>query len=69
MPKIRTHKATSKRFRVTGSGKVKRTVQGKSHFRRNKPQRKINELDKAVVVEDKSVAKRVMALAPWLNKK
>lgn len=34
MGKIKTHKATSKRFKVTGSGKLMRTRQGKSHFRR-----------------------------------
>jgi len=39
MPKLKTHKATSKRFKVTGSGKVMRTHQGKSHFRRKKPGR------------------------------
>ena len=34
--KIKTHKATSKRFRLTGSGKLVRTKGGKSHFRRRR---------------------------------
>ncbi len=32
--KIKTHKATAKRFRVTGTGKLMRTKIGKSHLRR-----------------------------------
>ena len=38
MPKLKTHKATSKRFRLTkgGKGKLMRTKQGKSHLRRKK---------------------------------
>ncbi|HSK87101.1 MAG TPA: bL35 family ribosomal protein, partial [Anaerolineales bacterium] len=32
--KLKTHKATSKRFRLTGSGKLVRTKGGKSHLRR-----------------------------------
>ena len=32
--KLKTHKATSKRFRLTGSGILVRTKGGKSHLRR-----------------------------------
>ena len=32
--KLKTHKATSKRFSVTGSGKIVRTKGGKAHLRR-----------------------------------
>ncbi len=37
--KLKTHKATSKRFRLTGSGKVVRTKGGKSHLRRRTSKR------------------------------
>ena len=37
--KLKTHKATSKRFRLTGSGKVMRTKGGKSHLRRRTSKR------------------------------
>ena len=37
--KLKTHKATSKRFRTTGSGKIVRTKGGKSHLRRNRSKR------------------------------
>ena len=39
MPKIKTHKATSKRFKYTGSGKLMRTKIGKSHLRRRTSKR------------------------------
>jgi len=39
MPKIKTHKATAKRFKVTGRGKLRRTKQRRSHLRRKKSNR------------------------------
>jgi len=36
VPKIKTNKTASKRFHITGSGKILRTRGGKSHLRRNK---------------------------------
>ena len=37
--KLKTHKATSKRFRLTGSGVLVRTKGGKSHLRRRTSKR------------------------------
>ena len=37
--KMKTHKATSKRFRLTGSGVLVRTKGGKSHLRRRTSKR------------------------------
>ena len=37
--KLKTYKAASKRFRMTGSGKIVRTKGGKSHLRRRKSKR------------------------------
>ncbi|MBU6361903.1 MAG: 50S ribosomal protein L35 [Chloroflexi bacterium] len=67
MPKIKSHKATSKRFRLTGSGKLMRTRQGKSHFRRNRSQRTINELDTMQVVQGNAIARKIKALVPTLS--
>lgn len=39
MPKLKTHKGAVKRFHITGTGKIMRTKQGKSHLRRHKPKR------------------------------
>lgn len=65
--KLKTHKATAKRFRTTGSGKVVRTNGGKSHFRRRRSSRAKQALDKVVVVKTVSQHKRVMKLAPYLR--
>ena len=40
MPKMKTHKSTAKRFKVTATGRLMRTkISGKSHLRRNKSKR------------------------------
>ncbi|RMG86406.1 MAG: 50S ribosomal protein L35 [Chloroflexi bacterium] len=66
--KLKTHKATAKRFRVTGSGKVVRTKGGKSHFRRRTSSRVKRQLDRTLVVENSRDARRIRRLAPYLGK-
>ncbi len=66
--KIKTHKATSKRFRVTGSGKLVRTKGGKSHLRRNTSKRTKRLFTEMLPVEGKGIIKRVHRLAPYLKK-
>ncbi|KAA0238177.1 MAG: 50S ribosomal protein L35 [Dehalococcoidia bacterium] len=36
MPKLKTHKGTAARFRVTGSGKIMRMYGSRNNFRRKK---------------------------------
>jgi len=67
--KLKTHKATSKRFRLTGSGTLVRTKGGKSHLRRRTSQRTKYQLDEMVVVKAKRIIKRVLRLAPNMNEK
>jgi large subunit ribosomal protein L35 len=69
MGKIKTHKATSKRFRVTGTGKLMRTRQGKSHFRRKKPSRVKALFVEMSEVEGKGVQERIRKLAPYMKNK
>jgi len=71
MPKIKTHKSTSKRFRRTkgGKGKLMRTKVGKSHLRRKKSKRAKRLYDETLPVKSKGVQERVRRLAPYLNKK
>jgi large subunit ribosomal protein L35 len=71
MPKIKSHKATTKRFRRTkgGKGKLMRTKQGKSHLRRKKSKRAKNLFDEMVAVESKGMKQRVQRLAPYLKGK
>lgn len=66
--KLKTHKATSKRFRLTGSGKLVRTKGGKSHFRRRTSKRTKALLDSMVVVEGSGFIKRIHRLAPYMKK-
>ncbi len=66
--KLKTHKATSKRFRLTGSGKLVRTKGGKSHFRRRTSKRTKVLLDSMVVVKGSGLVKRIKRLAPNMKK-
>jgi large subunit ribosomal protein L35 len=71
MPKIKTHKSTSKRFRRTrgGKGKLMRTKQGQSHNRRKKSKRVKRKFSQMMPVESNAVRKRVRQLAPYLDEK
>jgi large subunit ribosomal protein L35 len=69
MPKIKTHKATAKRFQYSGSGKLMRTKIGKSHLRRKKTKRVKRMFDEMHVVTSSGSKKRVRKLAPYLKKK
>ncbi len=66
--KLKTHKATSKRFRLTGTGKLVRTKGGKSHFRRRTSKRTKRLLDSMVVVQGSGLVKRIKRLAPNMRK-
>jgi large subunit ribosomal protein L35 len=62
--KLKTHKATSKRFRLTGGGKLVRTKGGKSHLRRRTSKRTKGDLSEMQTVKGSSIIKRVKRLAP-----
>lgn len=66
--KMKTHKGTSKRFRLTGSGKLVRTKGGKSHLRRKRSKRAKRQLDQMLPVKGKGMTKRIKRLAPYMNK-
>ena len=66
--KLKTHKATAKRFRVTGSGKLVRTKIGKGHLRRKASRRTKAEFGDMIEVKGKGIIKRVHRLAPYLTK-
>lgn len=65
--KLKTYKAAAKRFRITKSGKVMRTHQGKSHLRRRKSSRALNRLDKMSEVTCSGDKKRIKRMAPYLR--
>ncbi len=67
MPKIKTHKATAKRFRVTGTGKIVRLKARRSHLRRRKAKRVLRAYDRKIEVETEGMKKHIARLAPYLE--
>jgi len=67
VPKIKTHKATAKRFRVTSTGKIMRLKGPRSHLRRNKAKRVRRLFDRNIEVEAKGARERIARLAPYLK--
>ncbi len=66
--KLKTHKATAKRFRITGTGKVVRTKGGKSHFRRRTSKRSKRMFSEMQPMLGSALQKRVRRLAPYMGK-
>jgi large subunit ribosomal protein L35 len=64
LPKIKTHKATARRFQVSGSGKMMRTRHGKSHLRRNRSPRAKRDYDEMFLVSPAD-APRIRKLIPY----
>jgi len=62
MPKMKTHKASKKRFRVTASGKLKRTSAGKKHLNSHKSGKRKRQLRGPVVDGGKFARKYVKML-------
>jgi large subunit ribosomal protein L35 len=67
VPKIKTHKATAKRFKVTGTGKIMRLRAQRSHLRRRKSKRVLRAYDRTVEVETHGEKKRIRRCAPYLK--
>ena len=65
--KLKTHKATSKRFRMTGSGVLVRTKGGKSNLRRRTSDRTKGLLSEMIVVQGRKFVKRIKRLAPNMD--
>jgi large subunit ribosomal protein L35 len=63
MPKLKTHKGTAKRFRLTKNGKVMRMKPGRSHLRRKKSSSLNSDFRHAVPTSVKSIVKKVKVLA------
>jgi large subunit ribosomal protein L35 len=61
MPKMKTHKASKKRFRVTASGKLKRRQAGKKHLLSNKTGARKRHLREAIIETDR-MGKRYVKL-------
>ena len=64
--KLKTRKATAKRFRKTGSGKVMRTKESQGHFRCRKSKRAKRLFVKMQTVNGSRYIWRIKKLAPYL---
>ncbi len=66
--KIKTHKATAKRFRMTGTGKIVRTKGGKSHLRRRTSKRTKRLFARMLEVTNSADRRKIRRLAPYLSR-
>jgi large subunit ribosomal protein L35 len=61
MPKMKTHSGASKRFRLTGTGKVMRRRANRAHYLEHKPSTRTRRLKNEVVLAP-SDAKKIKKL-------
>ncbi len=64
MPKLKTHKGAAKRFKLTGTGKVKRGHAKLRHILTSKDKHKKRKLGKSALVSDGDLAK-VKRMIPY----
>ncbi len=64
MPKMKTHSGAKKRFKLTGSGKIKRERAGKRHLLEGNSSRRTRRLSGDVVANEatSNTAKRLLGL-------
>jgi len=65
MNKMKTHRAAAKRFKATGTGKLKRMKANKSHILEKKSPKRKRNLRKATLV-DKTKEKNYRQAMPYL---
>ncbi len=64
MPKMKTHRGAAKRFKKTGTGKIKRAKAYKSHILTKKTTKRKRGLDMPTLVS-KADQKRVERMIPY----
>lgn len=65
MPKIKTNRSAAKRFKLTGTGKLKRMKAGTSHILTKKTTKRKRNLRRATLV-DSTKAKNMKKIMPYL---
>lgn len=65
MPKIKTKRAAAKRFKKTGSGKLKRNKAYKSHILTKKTTKRKRNLRKGIMTDETNV-KNMKKILPYL---
>jgi large subunit ribosomal protein L35 len=64
MPKLKTHSGAAKRFKKTGTGKVKRGHAFARHILTSKDSKKKRHMDKDTIM-DKADTKKVKRMIPY----
>lgn len=64
MPKMKTKRAAAKRFRFTGTGKIRRSKAGLNHMMQEKSRKRLRRLRKNDLV-DKATAMRIRIMLPY----
>lgn len=64
MPKMKTHRGAAKRFKLTGTGKLKRNHAYTSHILETKSPKRKRNLRKSVVAASADT-KRIKAVLPY----
>ena len=64
MPKMKTNKAASKRFKISGSGRVRRSKAGGNHGMQEKSRKRLRRLRQNDMVS-KSFEKRIKIMLPY----
>jgi large subunit ribosomal protein L35 len=67
MPKLKSNRGVIKRLKVTGGGKIRRRKVGKSHLLTGEARKGKRKMRKGALV-DKTEQRRIMRLAPYLDK-
>lgn len=67
MPKMKTRKAAAKRFRVTGTGKIRFKKAGLRHILTKKSRKRKSDLRKAGYITSKTTEKTIKAMLPYAN--
>ena len=62
MPKMKSHKGARKRFKITGSGEVKRRHAFKSHILTKKSSKRKRHLRRSAMIVVRGEAKRIKRL-------
>jgi large subunit ribosomal protein L35 len=64
MPKLKTKKTAAKRFKITGTGRVRRPKQGGNHGMQEKSRKRLRRLRGNDMV-DKTLQKHVKRMLPY----
>jgi large subunit ribosomal protein L35 len=64
MPKMKTNRAAAKRFKITGTGKVRRSKGGLNHMMQEKSKKRLRRLRKNDMV-DSTFQKRIKLMLPY----